>query len=291
MSEAKARIFPDSEKPKDVWDIEKENFAWIDFFWSALGRSGEAGQGVETLYEKLGHQDSFKQLSEVLANSLSKDIGPRWTDWFEKQALEAFLQYVYDRIEGTEKHITGANLSEESMRRLYEYLQGPLRRQIGYGLKARDLGVEVLPTDIPLEEQIADIKMPETVFTFGHTHKPFSDYYKLDTYPNWVDVYNTGGWVVEKFDPFPGQGGAILLLDKDFNAASIRLYNETERAEPMPVHVEEAPRGFRPKNKFFEEIKKLVNPRKKPWINFSKDAANAVHVRRKHLQKRIITRK
>ena len=43
MTTLKNLIFPklETRHPK-IWDLESENFAWIDFFWSTLGRSGEA---------------------------------------------------------------------------------------------------------------------------------------------------------------------------------------------------------------------------------------------------------
>jgi hypothetical protein len=37
-------FFPNRTRPKVVWELEAENFAWIDFLWSTLGRSGDVGQ-------------------------------------------------------------------------------------------------------------------------------------------------------------------------------------------------------------------------------------------------------
>jgi hypothetical protein len=51
MSRLRTMIFPDREPLRHVWDIEGEDFAWIDFFWSTMGRSGEVGKDVERLYE------------------------------------------------------------------------------------------------------------------------------------------------------------------------------------------------------------------------------------------------
>ncbi|MFZ3149461.1 MAG: metallophosphoesterase [Methanothrix sp.] len=54
MSKMKADLLDiDSEMPSDIQLIESENFAWIDFLWSALGRSGQVGALTETLYEHL----------------------------------------------------------------------------------------------------------------------------------------------------------------------------------------------------------------------------------------------
>ena len=38
MSILKTMVFPDRKEPDTIWDLEAENFAWIDFFWSTMGR-------------------------------------------------------------------------------------------------------------------------------------------------------------------------------------------------------------------------------------------------------------
>ena len=40
-------LFPGSRIPPEIWNLEAENFAWIDFFWSTLGRSSSRGPGSE----------------------------------------------------------------------------------------------------------------------------------------------------------------------------------------------------------------------------------------------------
>ncbi|MGO9175038.1 MAG: metallophosphoesterase [Desulfobaccales bacterium] len=53
MTTLKDCIFP-QQRPTEmkVWDLEAENFAWIDFFWSTLGRSGDWGKDVEIIYRQ-----------------------------------------------------------------------------------------------------------------------------------------------------------------------------------------------------------------------------------------------
>jgi hypothetical protein len=58
-------VFPDRTVPSAPWDFEAENFAWIDFLWSALGRSGDVGKDVELVYNKL---QSRKQLQGLISN-------------------------------------------------------------------------------------------------------------------------------------------------------------------------------------------------------------------------------
>lgn len=64
-------------------------------------------------------------------------------------------------------------------------------------------------------------------FLFGHTHKPFElrvgGYAGFD---NPIDVYNTGGWVVDTLKPDTRAGAAAVLIDEELNVASLRLYNQ-----------------------------------------------------------------
>ncbi len=48
--------------PTTIEGIETENFAWIDFFWSMMGRSGEAGEAVE--------KELFRKFSEIVDRSV-----------------------------------------------------------------------------------------------------------------------------------------------------------------------------------------------------------------------------
>ncbi|MBF0568604.1 MAG: hypothetical protein HQK95_07005 [Nitrospirae bacterium] len=88
-------------------------------------------------------------------------------------------------------------------------------------------------------------QMPNDIkFIFGHTHTPFlenmdvnSDKYKDNRpkpypagYPTRFDLYNTGGWVVDTFTPEKTHGGAVVFIDDDLNAASVKMYDETDYA-------------------------------------------------------------
>ena len=65
---------------RKVWDLEAENFAWIDFFWSTLGRSGEFGKDVEIIYDKMQDEAQFRKLVENLAIGLAAQYGISGSD-------------------------------------------------------------------------------------------------------------------------------------------------------------------------------------------------------------------
>src|SRR5215470_10004197 len=62
MSTLNTMIFPNRQRPKVVWDLEAENFAWIDFFWSTMGRSGGVGRDIGLIYDKLQDPQQVDQL-------------------------------------------------------------------------------------------------------------------------------------------------------------------------------------------------------------------------------------
>ena len=80
MTILKNLIFPQlEERTRKIWDLEAENFAWIDFFWSTLGRSGDFGKDVEIIYDKMQNETQFRKLVENLAISLAEKYGK--TGW------------------------------------------------------------------------------------------------------------------------------------------------------------------------------------------------------------------
>jgi predicted phosphodiesterase len=255
-------------KPVRIWDLEAENFAWIDFFWSTMGRSGDVGKDVGILYEKMQDPDQFKKLLYNLADNLITEANPPW--WAagaEKQVLKWIVSIAVDRIGGTENLQTEKVLSEDAEKGLWAYMNGPLREQIR-------------------AEQGANMP-PDVTFVFGHTHKSFEEDMNFKEYTQWVKVYNSGGWVVESVDPQPLHGGAVILIDDDLNVASLRMYNENSSSSDYLVRVEEALHPGEAASPFCSYIQNLVKPSTDPWRKFSDEVARAVHVRAQNLKAEI----
>ena len=109
----------------------------------------------------------------------------------------------------------------------------------------------------------------------------------IKEYRQWVNVYNTGGWVVEKDIPQTIHGGAVVLLDDDLNAVNLRMYNEQEKGGIYSVGIGEATHTGERNNPLYDRLTKLVDPAKGPWKSFSTAVGYAVNVRKEHLRARI----
>ena len=280
MTNLQGMIFPDQKPPQQVWNIEAENFAWIDFFWSSMGRSGKVGQDVELIYEKMQDKEEFKKLLYNLANSLAKKYDlPGWGDAMEAQFLKWGFSFLVDKFMGTERGHVDQVLSQDAEKGLRAYMNGPLVAQNNLEREIK----KKQESEIDLGKDVT----ADVTFVFGHTHKPYSMDMNLRKYTNWVNVYNTGGWVVESVDPQPLHGGAMVLIDDKLNAASVRLYNEQSDPGNYTVRVEEAMRAGEKPNLLHKSLKKIIDPAKDPWKSFSAAVARSVHVREQHLRARI----
>lgn len=207
-------LFPDREPPELVWEVEAENFAWIDFFWGCLGRSGRVGPLVQDVYNSLGYTEARNALLGNLAKSLAKDHDlPGWSDKVEAFVLQKGLAVLADWIvrherqtEPTPDQAGAIPLSETAQKGLESYLAGPTAQQL-------HMELEVLA-------------LQHVTFVFGHTHRPYQTVQTVDGYAHPMPIYNTGGWVVESVDPSPVHGASAVLLDDELNAVSLHLYNE-----------------------------------------------------------------
>lgn len=226
MSRIKTRLF-ESSLPIDVWNLEEENYAWIDFFWSALGRSGEAGQGLGTIYERLQAPQALDKIIENMAHLI--------TDLWDNKIVESIddhlkiVKRILNHFVGThcqtERSSVDDPLTEEAKRYLAVYLETPLRRHLADRLLAADPATNKLPKK--KKPSLHSVQVPETTFVYGHTHKPFCDSIKFGHYEKPVHVYNTGGWVVDTLDPEPCHGGAIVLIDDNQETLLLKVYNES----------------------------------------------------------------
>ncbi len=256
------------EKPSNIEGIEAENFAWIDFFWSSMGRSGEVGTAIESIYEHLLHIQHFKKLLSAFVKNLADQYDlPGWGDWMEAKLLKELLHLLADKLSTREKTLTDLPLSQDAEKGLWSYVEGPLLSQI------LGEGENHSPSEVS--------------FVFGHTHKPFQMDFQFEGYPNWVDVYNTGGWVVETVGREPIHGGAVVLVDEEMNLTSLRMYNESEDPRDYGVKVAQAAHAGQRANPFHKRVEGLVQGKGKPFKEFSETVGRAVHIRAQKLRARL----
>lgn len=268
MTTLRTMLFPNRQPPVFPWDFEAENFAWIDFLWSTLGRSGEVGTDLELVYDKLQSAPQVAKLLDNLAKGLiEKGDKSGWLKEAETKVLESILHFASGKITGMERGDVSQPLSSDGQQGLRQYLEGPLRRQI---LLEQ---FETMPQDI--------------TFVFGHTHKPFQEETRFNGYPEWTAVYNSGGWVVDTTTAAPVHGGAVILVDEDLNAASLRMYNEADDPAKYWVKVEAAGHDGAPPNPLFEQVREIVDAAKDPWRSFSETVAAERTVYARNLETKI----
>jgi len=268
MSTLNTFLFPNRQRPRTLGDLEAENFAWIDFFWSTMGRSGDVGQDIGLLYDKLKDKQQLARLLGNLAGGLvEKHHLPPWLSDMEARELQWLLSLRFGRGVKLERNHPAQVLSPDAQRGLQWYLEGPLLEQIR-SEKNQGIG-------------------PDTTFIFGHTHKPIAHMMNFSVYAQPIKVYNSGGWIVDTVKPAPIFGGAVVLIDEALRTTLLRMYNEAEEQADYAVRVEQATRAGEPFSPFYERINDLVNPASSPWNAFSEAVAQAVQVRARVLQAKI----
>jgi Calcineurin-like phosphoesterase len=266
MTTLNTMFFPERARPKVVWDLEAENFAWLDFFWSTMGRSGDVGQDIGIFYAKL--QDE-KQLGKLINNFLSslanQSQQPKFLEGIEVKSLDWLVDKVLAGRFSLEKNKTAQPLSAEALQGLHAYMEIFLLEQMRIENK------QFIPPDI--------------TFLFGHTHKPFQQQMTFAGYPAPVAVYNSGGWVVDKLEPIAIYGAAALLVDEALHTVSLRMYNQAANDADYAVRVEEVSTAGH--SSFYERLNALVTPANDPWKLFSQTIAEAVKLHERVLQEKI----
>jgi len=259
-------LFPDTARPRNIWDLESDNGAWIDFFWSTLGRSGESGRDVERIYDKMQSEAAFDQVLGNIARAMAPAVPPKWPGMgpIKRPLLGRVLEATLGKVARREVLESGSPLSADASEGLRRYMEEYVRGEV---LRGNDGQV---PSDL--------------TFIFGHTHKPFEDQKAFRGYPQPVKVLNSGGWVVDTTEPDTLHGGSIVVVDDDLNAASVRMYQETPDSSASKVRIATATGAANPLSM---ELERLVAADPGPWDSLAALAAAGVVEHRKNLLYRI----
>lgn len=264
MTELGEFLFPSRNPHDEIWDVEAENYAWIDFLWGTLGRSGNVGVKMGMVYNMLKSEKGTRRLARNLAESvLLRFRRPPLLRPIEGPFTRGVLNLLMKRVEGMERGVANELLSNDSRKRLNRYINQYVHGQLGRECKE-------LPGQL--------------TFVFGHTHKPFEEVCLIEDIPAPVHVYNTGGWAVDTIRPAPTQGAAIVVIDEEGYAASIRMYNQSKHLSAYRVSVARAGNDKEP-NPLYNQLLDLIKPGEPPWVDFSAKVAEAVVQRHRNLKK------
>jgi len=264
MSELRGLMFPEGKPASSIYAIEAENFAWIDFFWSTMGRSGSVGSDVELVYDKLQSEEALGKLLDNLVDGLDERYDLPGPDVVAKMVLKWVLHKALKAIKDRERLTPEKDLSDDAEEGLKNFLVGPVLDQI-------------------IQERSGNI--PDMTFVFGHTHKPFQrDMQFGASFHPWSRVYNSGGWVVDTLSCAPTHGGAVILLDEHLDSTSLCMYTEQVTADTYKVEVKASTHPDAAPNPFHEEITSMVDSDQNPWKEFSRIVAQEVPMRHRNLQ-------
>lgn len=257
MSRLRDILYPGqrSEAPMDIAALEEENFAWIDFFWSTLGRSGQVGADVGLIYADLTSPADIDALvSNLVSAMLAKGKAPGWLHSPEEKILNALFKREANRVARSERSTPDSALSAAGETGLRDYLEGPVRNQ--------------------LRQEWGEV--PENLsFVYGHTHKPFVTRQTLAGFPAPVDIVNTGGWVVDTSEPNVYQAGVAVLVSDDLDTASLQFYRQSPGSAPSPVQLLGPPEGVE-QSGWQKEIASRIDPVREPWSSLAQSAAGLV---------------
>jgi len=264
MSSLKEGLFPRQPAAKEIWEWESDNFAWIDFFWSTLGRSGAASVDVGLVYDMLQDKAAVAQLSGNLARFVSGQLRSEFRS-AARLGLTPLARWFIPKVALRERSISDVVLSEKTATGLHEYLSGPVRRQ--------------------LERERPGSASRELAFIFGHTHKPFSRTELITGFPRPVSIVNSGGWVVDTKETSMVQGASVILIDADCGVASLRMYNQEDDPSRYAVRLTEtgAPRDVALQDRLRATLRFTAGP----WTSFSAEVARAVTNRHRLLPRLI----
>ncbi|MCC7297555.1 MAG: metallophosphoesterase [Bacteroidia bacterium] len=252
-------IFPERVEPTILSDLEQENFAWIDFFWSTLGRSGTPGNDLSLMYDKMQNPEEVSKMIENFCTSVANHEKNFILRYLEKNILEEVVQFLIEKAIALEKNQNGV-LTPDTQLGLKKYLEVFIKNQLDFELNG------AIPTKVS--------------FLFGHTHKPFEQDIEFSEYEGMVKVFNSGGWVVDTLEPMPFHGGSVLLVDESLDTVALQMYKEGKYKPSLEVS------GFNQHmdyNALYDWLNKALDFDAEPWTEFGRVTEKEVKLRYKYL--------
>ncbi len=259
------------EHPLHVWDLEAENFAWVDFLWGTLGRSGRVGEDMGLLYDMLQSPKDMRLLARNMARGLADRMPRRGrlplTRTLAQPVLWVLLQLAVGAVAPFERQapVPGkGRLTAGAEKGLTSYISGPVLRQLQADHPSRHG---------PRPDQLK--------FVFGHTHKPFVGSRPVSGFDRPVRLFNTGGWVIDTVQADPKRGANLILIDEDLEVASVRMFDHV--ADPASYRVRMDSELPEEQGSLYQRVEGLIEGENEPWRSFSAAVAAAASERREVL--------
>ncbi len=248
-----------------VEEVEADNWAWIDFFWSTMGRSGEDGAAsVPVLYELMQDEASLDAIVQrAVDDALPARLSPIRA--FERGVLRRLGRRVARDVSRRERH-QGGLLSPGATEGLATYVSGPVRNQL-----AAEVG------HVP----------PRLDVVFGHTHKPFAAASVAEGFDGGVTVHNTGGWVVDSVRPEPVKGAALTLISAELEVVDLCVYRQPAGGRPAHASVMAVPGAPAEGSPLRDWLVAELAAEGHGWGDVAAIAADAVRQRQRQLAGRI----
>jgi UDP-2,3-diacylglucosamine pyrophosphatase LpxH len=247
--------------PETVHDLEAENGAWIDFFWSSMGDSGDVSGWSRDLYESLQSEDAIHAEIKAIRRMINHGQGSKLRKRIEGFLIGGALLRAVKRSHSRERLVPEV-LSTKAESGLVSYLSGPVASQIADEIGTPD----------------------EVMFVFGHTHKPFLKLHHVAGLPGPVPVVNTGGWVVDTPEAEPYKGASVVLIDEELNVAVLRCFVQGDGPDPE-VRVDGAELGTT--NALADDLRDRIDPTRDPWRALAEATTEIERERRRQLTARL----
>ncbi len=215
VTKAMQAMYPELKSPDSTSALEHQNGSWIDFAFSQLGRSGEAGLYFEEFMATLSSKEKLKEHRDEMAHNLAKNVNFPYLPfhWMEKYLSKKLITNMADKVRG-ERYRGDTTCSDETMENLMNYF-GKFCSQ-----SLKDYGWKNQPIH----------------FVWSHTHKPFEKSTQSEIFGQ-TTLTNTGGWVLPPTES-PKHGASIILINQDNNVQALRIFMDYKDKEKGVLRVQ-----------------------------------------------------
>jgi len=261
--------------------LERDNGGWIDFLWSSLGMTKAAKENAVDLFNIMQDPAASHQYIQKVAVLICQYLN-RHYGLYPKTKLTSLghltleklvivlLNASFGRAFQSERMAYHSLLSASGIEGLRWYLTNSVLEQIKYECAQNS---DVLPTS----------------FVFGHTHKPFQSQLPIAGFNTPVNVYNTGGWVVDEPGLTKQQGAAAVFIDSDCQVASLRLFQDPVNDEIEPVSAQGIGNANDETNSLLARMRENLQQHQNGpnyWMHFSHNIKTAISQRAKEAREK-----